>query len=110
MSELSAPENGGGFESPEVLRHVKGMWGVHGSGDTSGFSGLVNTEVMARPAARPYGGWFDEVVDVLIELLEADGVPANAAIDQHHIHPCALLRVWAEKMRAERNLLTHGAN
>ncbi len=82
MSELSAPENGGGFESPEVLRHVKGMWGVHGSGDTSGFSGLVNTEVMARPAARPYGGWFDEVVDVLIELLEADGVPANAAIEK----------------------------
>ncbi len=67
---------------PSVLRQVKGMWGVKGSGDTSGFSGLVKTEIMAQPASRPYGGWFDEVVDILIELFEADGISENEAIEK----------------------------
>ena len=40
------------------------------------------TEVYARPASRPYGGWFDSVVDVLVELLEADGVDPDAAIEK----------------------------
>jgi NADH-quinone oxidoreductase subunit C len=46
-----------------VERH--GMFGVAGSGDTTGFGGLV-TEAWVPPAAeRPYGGYFDEVVDRL---------------------------------------------
>ena len=65
---------------PSILRRVKGMWGVKGSGDTSGFAGLAKTETMAQPASRPYGGWFDEVVDILIELFEADGIGRDEAI------------------------------
>lgn len=82
MSEVTTPSQDGAYAAPEVLRHVKGMWGVHGSGDTSGFTGLIHTEVMAQPAERPYGGWFDEVVDILSELLEADGIATDTAIEK----------------------------
>lgn len=68
--------------SPELLREVRGMWGVKGSGDTTGFSGLRHNEVMAQPASRPFGGWFDGVVDVLIELLDKSGTTARAAIEK----------------------------
>ena len=71
-----------GGPDPDVVRRVQGLWGVTGAGDTSGFSELVRTEVYARPASRPYGGWFDSVVDVLVELLEADGVDPDAAIEK----------------------------
>ena len=75
-----APE--GSRPAPSVLRQVQGMWGVKGSGDTSGFSGLTKTELVAQPASRPYGGWFDEVVDILIELFEADGIGRDEAIEK----------------------------
>ncbi len=51
----------------EVLSGVErhGMFGVSGSGDTSGFGGLVRHPWMPTPAQRPYGGYFDDVVDSL---------------------------------------------
>jgi NADH-quinone oxidoreductase subunit C len=42
-----------------------GLFGVHGSGDTSGFGGLVRRAVTPGSAERPYGGYFDEVADEL---------------------------------------------
>ncbi len=42
-----------------------GMFGVEGSGDTSGYGGLVRPSWEPPPAQRPYGGYFDEVVDAL---------------------------------------------
>jgi NADH-quinone oxidoreductase subunit C len=65
----------------EVVETRHGMFGVHGSGDTSGFGGLVQTVVLPGPSERPYGGWFDEVVDVLTELLDASGTGAAAALE-----------------------------
>ncbi len=58
-----------------------GMFGVAGSGDTSGFGGLVRPIYMPPPSERPYGGWFDEAVDVLAELLEESGTGFDAAIE-----------------------------
>jgi NADH-quinone oxidoreductase subunit C len=43
----------------------RGMFGVAGSGDTSGFGGLVREPWSPPEAQRPYGGYFDEVVDAL---------------------------------------------
>jgi NADH-quinone oxidoreductase subunit C len=43
----------------------QGMFGVAGTGDTSGFSGLIRDPWVAPAAERPYGGWYDEVVDAL---------------------------------------------
>jgi NADH-quinone oxidoreductase subunit C len=42
-----------------------GMFGVRGSGDTTGFGGLVREPWEPQSAQRPYGGYFDEVVDSL---------------------------------------------
>jgi NADH-quinone oxidoreductase subunit C len=47
-----------------VAQH--GMFGVRDSGDTTGFGGLVREPYVAPAAERPYGGYFDEVVDSLI--------------------------------------------
>ncbi|MTA90754.1 MAG: NADH-quinone oxidoreductase subunit C, partial [Actinobacteria bacterium] len=43
----------------------KGMFGVSGSGDTSGFSGLVNSAVVTGSTQRPFGAYFDQVADDL---------------------------------------------
>jgi len=42
-----------------------GMFGVAGSGDTSGYGGLVREAWVPAAAERPYGSYFDEVVDGL---------------------------------------------
>jgi NADH-quinone oxidoreductase subunit C len=42
-----------------------GMFGVAGSGDTSGFGGLVREAWVPPAAERPYGSYFDAVVDGL---------------------------------------------
>jgi NADH-quinone oxidoreductase subunit C len=42
-----------------------GMFGVTGTGDTSGFGGVQGQPWVELPAERPYGGYFDEVVDEL---------------------------------------------
>ncbi|WP_372438574.1 NADH-quinone oxidoreductase subunit C [Cellulomonas dongxiuzhuiae] len=58
-----------------------GMFGVAGTGDTSGFGGLVRTVAMPGPSERPYGGWFDEVVDVLTEVLDESGTGFAHAVE-----------------------------
>lgn len=42
-----------------------GMFGAPGTGDTSGYGGLVRTQVSTGSSERPYGGYFDEVADDL---------------------------------------------
>ena len=42
-----------------------GMFGAHGSGDTSGFGGLTRTAASTGSSERPYGSYFDEVADEL---------------------------------------------
>ena len=50
-------------------RTRRGMFGVTGSGDTSGYGGLIRREVVPGSSERPYGGYFDEVTDALIEAV-----------------------------------------
>jgi NADH-quinone oxidoreductase subunit C len=42
-----------------------GMFGVSGTGDTSGYSGLLRVQVTPGSTERPYGSYFDEVADDL---------------------------------------------
>ena len=60
-------------EVPETGGFRRGAFGVTGSGDTSGFGGLVRVEpggaVALLSPDRPYGGWFDEVTDALIDAV-----------------------------------------
>jgi NADH-quinone oxidoreductase subunit C len=68
-------EAGGALESSYGTEQ-RGLFGIHGSGDTSGFGGLVREPLSPTAAQRPYGGYFDEVVDALIAAYP----PAAAAI------------------------------
>ncbi|HEY7048443.1 MAG TPA: NADH-quinone oxidoreductase subunit C [Jatrophihabitantaceae bacterium] len=49
----------------DLAAPTHGMFGVEGSGDTTGFGGLVREPWNPPPAQRPFGGYFDEVVDSL---------------------------------------------
>jgi NADH-quinone oxidoreductase subunit C len=60
-----------GAES-EVIRQRRGMFGVEGSGDTSGYGRLVHDVTLPGSSSRPYGGYFDEVVDALSAALGED--------------------------------------
>ncbi|MCW2530087.1 MAG: NADH-quinone oxidoreductase subunit [Pseudonocardiales bacterium] len=55
-----------------------GMFGVRDGGDTSGFGGLVREPFVTPAAERPYGSYFDEVVDSLI----AASAKAAAAVEK----------------------------
>lgn len=60
--------------APEIVGVRRGMFGVKGSGDTSGYGGLVRPVAMPGGTSRPFGGWFDEVVDGLETVLSSKGV------------------------------------
>ncbi|MFE9424573.1 NADH-quinone oxidoreductase subunit C [Kitasatospora sp. NPDC006697] len=66
----------------EVIGQRKGMFGTHGTGDTSGFGGLNAAIALPAPAERPYGGWFDEVADELEGALEEQGLTVGQVIEK----------------------------
>jgi NADH-quinone oxidoreductase subunit C len=53
----------------DVVEVRHGMFGAGDTGDTSGYGGLVAPVLAPPPAARPYGGWFDDVADALVAAL-----------------------------------------
>ena len=55
--------------TPEIVGIRNGMFGIRGTGDTSGYGGLTRAIAMPAPAERPYGGWFDELADGLGQAL-----------------------------------------
>jgi len=67
---------------PEVIGTRTGSFGVAGSGDTSGFGGLVESIMLPAAAARPYGSWWDEATDELELSLADRGLPATEAIER----------------------------
>ena len=82
MSEDLTPVVPEGVSEIDIVGVRKGAFNVSGSGDTSGFGGLVTPIVMPGASPKPYGGWFDEVADE-IELSLADrNLPAASAIDK----------------------------
>jgi NADH-quinone oxidoreductase subunit C len=68
----------------EVIDVRSGMFGVTGSGDTSGYGGLVRPVAIPGATQRPYGGWFDAAADRIDAALEAAG--ATGAIDKVVLH------------------------
>ncbi len=56
-------------QDPEVIGVRHGMFGIEGSGDTSGYGRLVQPIALPGSTPRPYGGYFDDVVDRLAEVL-----------------------------------------
>ena len=64
----------------EVIGVRRGMFGINGSGDTSGYGRLVRAVALPGSTPRPYGGYFDDIVDRLAEELGDDGF--SAAIER----------------------------
>jgi NADH-quinone oxidoreductase subunit C len=67
--------------SADVVTTRHGMFGSRGTGDTSGFGGLVRSVALPAPSPRPYGGWFDEAADTLAKTLQESGTDPEAAIE-----------------------------
>jgi NADH-quinone oxidoreductase subunit C len=59
-----------------------GMFGVSGTGDTSGYGGLRVRRPPRVASPRPYGSYFDEVADLLEASLLAAGTSFGAAVEQ----------------------------
>jgi NADH-quinone oxidoreductase subunit C len=79
MSDAIVPD---GVETIDIIGVRTGAFGVAGSGDTSGFSGLVEPIVMPGPSHRPFGEWFDDVADELDLALTDRGISPHAAIEK----------------------------
>ncbi|WP_432983698.1 NADH-quinone oxidoreductase subunit C [Dactylosporangium sp. CA-233914] len=58
---------GAAAQTPPASEAGRGMFGVQGTGDTSGFGGLRRRRAAELDSPRPFGGDFDEVVDALEE-------------------------------------------
>ena len=81
-----SPENAPARAEEEV-RAVgvrTGMFGVRGSGDTSGYGGLVQPVIFPGAARRPFEGWHEEVAAALDEALSGGGL--ETALESVVIH------------------------
>ena len=74
------PASQDGATPPAATRTRSGMFGVRGTGDTSGFGGLRLPGYAPAPAERPFGGWFDELADELGAALDQRGIDRAAII------------------------------
>ncbi|QKT11166.1 NADH-quinone oxidoreductase subunit C [Rhodococcus sp. W8901] len=66
----------------EMIGLRQGMFGVGGTGDTSGYGRLVRPVTLPGGTARPYGGYFDVVVDTLAAALDGSGTLFDDAVER----------------------------
>jgi len=65
----TATESTSGFPGSGQVGARVGMFGVLGSGDTSGYGGLVRPIALPPLATRPYGSWYDQLADAVTDSL-----------------------------------------
>ena len=66
----------------DVIGQQQGMFGVHGAGDTTGFGGLTQIIEMPGTTTPPFGSWFDEVHEILREVLAEQGLDPDQVIEK----------------------------
>ncbi|CAB4993767.1 MAG: NADH-quinone oxidoreductase subunit C [Actinobacteria bacterium] len=71
-----------GVSSIDIIDVQHGAFGINGSGDTSGFGGLIDPRVLPPASLPPYGGWFDEISEELELSLTARGIPMSSAVEK----------------------------
>ncbi len=71
-----------GVSSIDIIDVQHGAFGINGSGDTSGFGGLIDPRVLPAASLPPYGGWFDELSEELELSLTARGIPMSSAVEK----------------------------
>lgn len=77
--EVTAPR---GFTGGSDMGTRHGLFGVHDDGDTTGFTQMQQHRQMPGESGRPYGSWFDEVVDILEELIEQSDLEISQVIER----------------------------
>jgi NADH-quinone oxidoreductase subunit C len=82
---VTDPSNGSDGGKGENIGVRRGMFGPKGSGDTSGYGRLVREVAMPGSSPRPYGGYFDEVVDTLTRVLGEHAY--DAAVERVVVYP-----------------------
>jgi len=100
--------SGAPAELPPSSPAGRGMFGTAGSGDTSGFGGLVRRRPTQVDSPRPYGVWFDEVMDALEEAYPGfDDAIERVVVDRGemtlHIRPERIAEV-CQIMRDDASL------
>jgi len=70
--------------SGEVISRQEGMFGVSGTGDTSGFGGLTRTVELPGAGNPPYGGWMDDVAGALATATATAGI--ETAVEKVVVH------------------------
>jgi len=98
----------------------KGSFGVAGSGDTSGYGGLLRTKVTPGSSERPFGGYFDEVADDLerafpefgaaIEKVVVDRNELTLYVKRDHLRAVALTLRNTESLRFEMCMGVNGVH
>jgi NADH-quinone oxidoreductase subunit C len=90
-----SPENAPATLDPEVQQvGVRtGMFGTKGTGDTSGYGGLLQPIVYPGAAQRPFGGWYDEVADALESTVNLGNVVIHRGEITFHVRREDLLAV-----------------
>ncbi|MEQ6900572.1 NADH-quinone oxidoreductase subunit C [Nocardioides sp. YIM 152588] len=89
-TELETTEELAAGHEERAVGERHGMFGVRGTGDTSGYGGLVRPVILPGSAERPYGGWFDTVADALDPLIER--VVIHRGEITFHVHRDNLLQ------------------
>ncbi|MDO5746228.1 MAG: NADH-quinone oxidoreductase subunit C [Actinomycetaceae bacterium] len=71
-----------GRTEPDLVATRQGSFGVQDDGDTTGFGLFQEKITMPGQSERPYGGYFDEIVDILEELIDAAGLRVSDVIEK----------------------------
>ncbi|MEV6655511.1 NADH-quinone oxidoreductase subunit C [Nocardia fluminea] len=66
----------------EVIGTRRGMFGVSGTGDTSGYGGLVTPVALPGGTPPPYGSWFDAFVGTLRAALVGRVIAFDTVIEK----------------------------
>ncbi len=65
--EVESVETAPALGKPAVVR--QGMWS-QGTGDTSGYGGIVRTLATPAAAVQPFGSYFDQIYDRLVAVVD----------------------------------------
>nr|WP_268875668.1 NADH-quinone oxidoreductase subunit C [Mycolicibacterium fluoranthenivorans] len=76
-------------------RTSPGMFGVMGSGDTSGYGRLTRTPARPAGSPRPYGGYFDQLIDTLAGAVGSETF--GTAVERVTVHRGQLTITVARK-------------
>lgn len=98
----------------------KGAFGVSGTGDTSGYGGLVRTKLKPGSSERPFGSYFDDVADELerafpefsdaIEKVIVDRDELTLHVKASHLFETAKKLRDTETLRFEQCMGVSGAH